>query len=85
MKIKRDGAKLMVTLSSGIGFTLTFTHECHSDGDAEAWRVHLQNEQDRVTNADSLDNDRMKNRICELNGTVQALRGHVTRLKRRTP
>lgn len=83
MKITKDGSKLTVSLDSGIGYTVPFSHDCGSESNAEAWRRHLQTQQDLDTFARQHTND-THSRIVAFHARQRAaLRGHITRLKRR--
>lgn len=89
MKIARTGGKLSVTLNSGISYNVTFDHNCGSEADAEAWRVHLQNWQDRqeAEKEARLESGREKvqryeSRIATLKRANAALRGHNCRLRK---
>lgn len=88
MKITRNASKLSVSLESGIGYYLTFTHDCGSDANAEAWRVHCQTWQDdrEATAAARIQSEYerredLRARIKKLERANAALRGHIRRMK----
>ena len=81
MKITRDGSQLKINIDSGIGYYLTFTHNESCEANAEAWRVHLQKQIDSSEFRKETRLQELRFNVENLEATVRALRGHVTRLK----
>lgn len=74
--VVRTGSKLTINVTTGIGYYCTFTHECGTDANAEAWRVHIVNHQ-RAEETVAL------NRRVEVQTKMRALENEAFRLKRR--
>ena len=82
MKITRNDKTLTVRLSSGIGCDLVFTYTAAGNSwDAEAWRVHLQNAQDRDEKYRENSLRWRDDEIKTLARSNAALRGVITKLK----
>ena len=82
MIITRTGSQLSVTLSTGIGYDIAFTNQCHDDATAEAWRVHLQARQGYFSKYQADAHAYELSRIAVLERRNAALRGHLKRWKK---
>jgi len=79
--ITRTGSKLTVSLPSGIGYAITFTHDCGTEADAEAWRVHLQARQDLMDKGDRDTRERRLDECVGLRRSLAAYKGVITKLR----
>lgn len=80
MNITRDGAKLKFDAQSGIGYYLTFTHECGSEGNAEAWLRHIKAYYDKqaeyARNRESAKDDEIANLQHRVRNLKRSVRRH---------
>lgn len=76
MKFERDGSLITLSVPTGIGWNLVFSHRLHDELSAEAVRRHLQ------AHADQQDMY-AKNREQHASWREQELHDQIRRLKRR--
>jgi hypothetical protein len=83
MLVVREGSKLKLDVHSGIGYFLTFTHECSTEANAEAWLRHVKahyEKQDQF-NRNRVDNYAFRN--TELENEIERLKRRVRYHKRK--
>jgi hypothetical protein len=83
ISVTRSGGKLELKVQSGIGYFLTFSHDCVGEANAEAWLRHVQAfyaKQDTFAENKQYHEDSTKR---ELEHEIRRLKRRVSHLKRK--
>lgn len=82
MNITRDKATLEVRIATIIGWNVSFSHACHSEGDAVAWLHLLRQQQECDTRNQQERLDTLRRRAERAERRAAAYKGLLRRQRR---